>query len=364
MLPALIDESTIAQTFPSSVGMSFGRIMLKSRPAEPMVALNASAPTSPLLVILVIGETLRADHLGLNGYERNTTPQLSKLRPHLLSFTDVASTANYTNAAIHNLLTRAERHGTTSLVSVFREAGFKTAWISNQDSDTFAPDADLMHFTETDWSQGIRYDSVLLPPLAACLRQCGDRQFIVLHIMGSHFPYDSRYPAADAVYTPTFKGLRKQGVAVRYKQDLINSYDNSIHATDRFLAEVIANANQLAKPAIIVFTADHGENLYDDERKFVLHSGATPSRADTFVPLLVWANQSYRNAFPDKLQGLASNLSAPISHLDIMPTMLDLAQVRHAGQDAANSFASASFVPKPRRVGAQTGRYEAVESLR
>jgi glucan phosphoethanolaminetransferase (alkaline phosphatase superfamily) len=364
-VPPLFDSAVTNSTFPASVAVSLAHVLLED-PDErtKYISLAASAPSTPQIVILVIGESLRADHLGVNGYARHTTPGLAKLGDSLLSFTNVASTANYTSFAVPRIVSRKLGPDRVSLVSMFKEAGFRTAWLSNQEEMVFSADAHQNQFAETSWKLGVRYDTELLPQLRACLRQCGDRQFIVLHILGSHFPYESRYDPRYRVFTPTFGDTGFPTVSARFKQHLINSYDNTVVATDRFLSDVIAQADAERKPAVVMFTADHGENLYDDERQFVLHSGARPSRADTFVPLLVWANQAYRTTQPDKLAALRASLHAPVSHLDIMPTLLDMAHVSYTGKQETQSLASPAFRPTPRKVTQQYGLTSDVDTLR
>ncbi len=350
-LPELASERERAISYPWGPAAALARAAdaLWNDADSDWQTVGATAPPDELLVVLVISESLRPDHLGINGYPRDTTPELAKLGNELLSFSDMASTANYTVGAVPNIIGRREGPGRVSLVSVFKEAGFRTAWISNQDK-VIDPFADVTRFMETDWSTGIRHDSVLLPQLAECLQHCGSRKFITLHLMGSHFPYDARYGPSERKFTPTFAGREKKGVAERNKAELINSYDNTIVATDKLLGTVIAMARKSGKPALVIVTADHGENLYDDERKLVLHSGPKPSRADTIVPLLVWANDAYRHNKGDKLATLASHRAAPLSHLDIMPTVLDLAGVAYKGKKPEESFASPLFKPRKRLV--------------
>ena len=95
-----------------------------------------------LLVVLVLGESLRADHLSLNGYERKTTPNLEK-RQHLISFPNIYSEYTHTARSIPHILTRAdsvhvERAFTeTSFVPLFKSCDFKTYWIANQESGDY-----------------------------------------------------------------------------------------------------------------------------------------------------------------------------------------------------------------------------------
>lgn len=364
-MPPLFTEATASATYPAGTVLSLARVLKTEAVAsQPMRSLHATAPASPLVVILVIGESVRPDHLGINGYARNTTPELARIGSDLMSFSDVASTANYTAGAVPNIVRRQLEGGNVSLVSVFREAGFRTAWFSNQQSDIFLPQADLSDFSDAEWHQGLRQDEDLLPLLRSCLQQCGQRQFIVLHMYGSHFPYDARYQRRDQQFSPIFRDTGFAAAAPRFKESLINSYDNTLLAADRFLAAVIASAGAASKPAVVLYTSDHGENLYDDERQLFMHIGPHPSRADTMVPMLFWANDAYRQAEPAKIASVRATLHSPLNHLAIMPTLLDLGGVTYDGKDPAQSLASSRFKPVTRRVAAAGGAGIEVDSLR
>lgn len=363
--PALFNEAIASATYPAGAALSLLRVVKAENAAMlPMVALHAAAPATAQVVILVIGESVRPDHLGINGYARDTTPELAKVGPALMSFSNVASTTNYTAGAVPNLVRRAVAGGNATLVSVFREAGFRTAWFSNQQTDIFTPQADLSDFSDTEWHQGFRQDLDLLPLLDSCLKQCGERQLIVLHMYGSHFPYDARYVRRDQVFTPIFRDVGYATAAPQFKRELINSYDNTLLAGDRFLAGVIARARASAKPAVVLFTSDHGENLYDDDRQLFMHIGPHPSRADTMVPMLFWANAAYAGSHADKIGAMRAQLGAPVNHLAVMPTLLDLAGVTYDGKDPAQSLASGKFQPLRRTVAATDGRPVAVDTLR
>ncbi len=142
-LRELAGERERALSFPWGPLAALGRAAAaRADSAEITVqAVGASAPPDDLVVVLVISESLRPDHLGINGYQRDTTPELAKLGTELLSFSDVAATANFTLDAVPSIIGRSKGGRHVSLVSVFKEAGFRTAWLSNQDK-VLEPGAD------------------------------------------------------------------------------------------------------------------------------------------------------------------------------------------------------------------------------
>ena len=199
-LPAFFERDTVDQVFPLNLVSSVRRVMAQDRRAPRTTSLNGrprpGSAAEPLHLVLVVGETVRPDHLGVYGYARDTTPGLSAIRDELLLFRDVASTAHWTDAAVPGIVGRAidaRRQG--GLVRTMREAGYHTGWLSNQEISDLVRDAHVADFSDGMYELLLRLDTALLPPFGALLRQGGPRQFIALHMTGSHFPYDRQYDA-------------------------------------------------------------------------------------------------------------------------------------------------------------------------
>jgi glucan phosphoethanolaminetransferase (alkaline phosphatase superfamily) len=346
-LPPLLEQSTLNLAFPSGLIMSLLRLAHHEQESGQFVSVHGHAVSSdPVLVVLVIGESLRSDHLGLNGYARNTTPQLSALGDEVLSFPDVASTANWTSQAVPGIVSLQR----ASLPHTFAEAGFRSAWLSNQEPLRFSRGLDVVEHATGTQDYHLRTDINLLPMFTSFVRQAGARQFVVLHMIGSHVPYEERYTAAARVYRPTLRELGVEQPLFEHKQAAINSYDNTIIETDQFLARVIALLRAEQRPAILLFTSDHGENLFDDERHLFMHAQQGATRHDTHVPLLVWMNAPYRAAHPAIAQALQANHRKKISHVDVFPSLLEAGGVQWQGRDARRSFVSSSYEEQPRSV--------------
>jgi glucan phosphoethanolaminetransferase (alkaline phosphatase superfamily) len=351
-LPPLLEQSTIDLAFPSGLANSVARVFTQSHRTAGFVSVQGRpvAGPEPLLVVLVVGESLRSDHLGINGYQRNTTPRLSALGSQVLTFSDVASTANWTNRAVPGILSRPIGKGSATLVQTFREAGFRTAWISNQESSDLSLMADVTEHATGTMDFHLRSDINLLPQFVSFVRQAGERQFIVLHMMGSHIPYEERYGADSKVFRPTLSDLGVNDPLPSNKAAVINSYDNTVIETDKFLDRVIAALQQEQRPAVLLFTSDHGENLFDDARQLFMHAQRGPTRYDTHVPMLAWMNGAYRSAYPGVANALHANLDRPISHANVFPSLLDLGAVSWQGHDPRASFASPFYTGGKREV--------------
>lgn len=351
-LPPLLEQSTINLAFPSNLAASLARVVSHDTQTASFASVRGRSAIGdvPMLVVLVIGESLRSDHLGINGYPRNTTPMLAALGKQLLSFPDVASTANWTNHAVPAIVSHPVGPLRATLVPTFREAGFRTAWLSNQEVSPYGMGAEVKEYARNAMDFHLRTDDNLLPLFTSFVRQAGPRQFVVLHMIGSHIPYEERYGAASRVFRPT---LRDGGIGnplPSHKAEAINSYDNTVIETDRFLAKVIAVLAQERRPAVLMFTSDHGENLFDDQRQLFMHAQAGPTRHDTHVPMLAWANVAYRQAYPAAIAALQANRTSPVSHTSVFASVLELGAVAWDGSDARTSFASPLYVPGRREV--------------
>ena len=288
------------------------------------------------LYVIVIGETSRADNWQVCGYTRETNPLLSK-RTDLLAFRKALSESNTTHKSVPLLLSHltAENYGDSiynvrSIITAFKEAGYSTAFISNQTPNNsfiqfFGEEADDIDYI---CQHGSHCDTDLLPHLDKLLEKGNRRQLVIIHGYGSHFSYRDRYPRSEAHFVPdTYKEM-----GVQWKAEMINAYDNSILVTDRLLAGVIERLeNAGADLSAMIFTADHGEDLYDDGRGLLLHSSPCPTFYQLHVPFLVWLSPG----FADEPTGIRKNLTANInsglsSSLSLFDTAMDIAAITTA----------------------------------
>lgn len=324
----------------------------------------AHAGQKPLVVVLVIGESGRYDRWGLNGYARDTTPLLRKEK-NAISFSNVVSPVSATRLSLPIILTRkgtlnAFRTGfrEKSLISAFREAGFRTFWLSNQiafgDYDTpvsvFAREADVVEFLNPGGYAGkSSYDGALLKPFAQALQEGGADKLIILHTLGNHWNYGLRYPAEFDRWTPSLSAMPEADMDDEtLRAGIGNSYDNSVLYTDWFLTHVISALRAAAMPALVLYVSDHGENLHDGKCTYSTHGHNTVY--DFHVPMLAWYSPSYAEEFPAKASMIKSRRDAKLSTENIFPSLLDMAGISYAGETPDRSWANVSFRPRPRYV--------------
>lgn len=317
-------------------------------------AHKRSPDSSKEIYILVIGETARYQNFGLNGYVRNTTPNLSKIK-NLISFTNLYSEANTTQISLPIILTRASatafhlQKKEKSIVEAFKESGFSTFWIANQSFNypfvqRILKNTDEVFISTHDIESAENYDEKLLAPLQKVLNSNVNKLFIVIHSLGSHFRYNFRYPPDYEVFKPAFKGSFDYGlINIKNKELLINSYDNSILYTDFFLSEIIRMLKNIPDAnSVMLYTSDHGENLFDHE-KLVLHGGTNPSKHEIHVPLFVWFSGEYERNNLHKVEEMNNNRNKKISSSVVFHSLLDIADISTDGEQTNKSISSSEL---------------------
>jgi glucan phosphoethanolaminetransferase (alkaline phosphatase superfamily) len=306
--------------------------------------------------ILVIGESARRGSWSVYGYERKTTPYLEKLKDEAIFFQNAVADANFTACVVPILLTgMSPGHFDMdairgNLVDLAEEAGYSTAWLMNQDphiSLLVGVHADRMVYPpaiSTLVAGHLPLDASLLPGLHREIERSGRARFIGLHVIGSHWEYDSRYPASFERFGSA-KGLSYLSV-LSQKPDprVVDAYDNSVAYTDWFLEQVIEQARKLSVPVTVTYFSDHGEDLYALDGN-AGHGTSTYTKHQFDIPAFVWVNSAYRAAHPDKVQAMIQNADKEIRSHNVFYSVADLMGIQWPGASPSESFASAGFVP-------------------
>ena len=301
--------------------------------------------------VLVIGETARAGEFSIYGYQRNTTPELAKTQG-LTAFTNVLTQSNTTHKSVPMLLSLATAedydviYRTKGVISAFKEAGFHTTFLSNQRPnhsfiDIFGKEADDWRFIKESLPEDSNVlDQSLLPIVNKVLEQPYKKQLIVLHTYGSHFNYREHYPQSEVFFKP------EDNASAEYenRQSLLNAYDNSIRYTDQLLANIVRMLAHKDCAATMLYTSDHGENIFDDDRRLFLHASPIPSCFELHVPFLVWTSASYQRQHPEVVSALRGNKNKPVqSSVSTIHTLLQMAGIQTPCLKSRLSVADAGY---------------------
>jgi len=339
-------------------------------------ARSEHSATAPEVYVMVVGETARAHNFSLYGYPRNTNPLLSKT-PGIKAFPNVTTQSNTTHKSVPMLLSAASAEDFERLfhekgiLAAFKEAGFHTVFISNQLPnhsfiDFLGEQADEHYFLKKeDASQGNHYDEDLLQKLDEILPLADAsssahyhyryrKLFVVLHSYGSHFNYQERYPRSFAYFKPDSKSEAKP----ENRRDLLNAYDNTIRYTDYILHGIIERLQKWEgvqtktdgvydqPTSAMLYTSDHGENIFDDERSLFLHAAPKASDYELHVPFIIWTSDGFSKQYPDILKALGENRSKQVqSSLSAFHTMLGIGGILTRYRLDEYSVASGKYHP-------------------
>lgn len=257
-------------------------------------------------VVFIIGETTRWDHMGILGYERNTTPKLAQEK-NLIAFRgEACDTA--TKLSLRCMFVReggADENPQRTLkeqniFAVLKQLGFSSSLYAMQSELWFYSNtmADNIAYREQIGAEPRNRgkhvdDMVLVEEMSRSLRENPQgKHLIVLHTKGSHYNYTQRYPRSFAQWQPECIGKDSPCD----KESLINSYDNSVSYVDHFISSVFDLLRD--KKAIVFYAADHGESINDLEHLHGTPRNMAPSEQFR-VPLLVWMSDSYLES-PEK----------------------------------------------------------------
>lgn len=320
-------------------------------------AFHAVANDSvPSLTVIVIGETSRAANWQLMGYGRPTTPRLAATEG-LVPFPRALTQSNTTHKSVPLMLSHLAAGAVSdsiykvkSIITAFSEAGASTAFVSNQARsggmiDAFGAEADTVIFLADRIREG-RTDLDILPvadSLIASLTS-GRSALMVIHTYGSHYCYNDRYPRSMATFRPD----GPLEAEASFRQALINAYDNTIRLTDLFISSLIEMMEHRGLNASLIYTSDHGEDIFDDSRNLFLHASPVPSFAQLHVPLVIWMSDAYRSRYPDRYAALQANSRLPVATSTALPhTAMMLAGIVSPRLDTPASLASRDYSPRP-----------------
>jgi glucan phosphoethanolaminetransferase (alkaline phosphatase superfamily) len=315
-------------------------------------------------IVVVLGESSRYDRWSLNGYARKTNPLLEQ-EANIVSMRDVVTAVSATRLSVPVIMSRKPatqslqaNFAEKSFLTAFREAGYKTWWLSNQISfgkfDTpvsvLAQEANVVEFLNPGgFSDHSNLDDVLLGPLQRALNDPAPYKLVVLHSMGSHWNYAHRYPKHFDQWQPSLFGIDKPVYTdLDIKPQLNNSYDNAILYTDWFLAQVVKQLKTVAQPAALAYVADHGQTLYDGSCRVAFHGHN--SQYEFHVPAFFWYSDTYAALYPDKVAQLKSHRKARLSTENMFHTVVDLGAIRYPDEKLDWSIASPALKRHPRYV--------------
>lgn len=347
--PVFLDEIfPVNVIYNAQLGIRVHLAMLNYEKSSDGFTFNAErtdVPKQREIYVYMIGEAARAADWSLYGYGRETNPCLSK-RSDIYPFRNVLTQSNTTHKSVPMFLTSAwagnhsEMYSRKGLPQLFREAGFKTYFISNQNPQGAMVDKLGCQADEVVYIGAPRYDMQLLHMMDRIIASSTEQKmFFILHCYGSHFSYHQRYPETESFFTPDEDvSISAQNVPL-----LTNSYDNSIRYADKVLNSIIEYLNAQNACSALLYCSDHGEDLFDDSRNRFLHASPTVTYYQLHIPSLAWFSKQYRDRYPEHVKAAADNAYAPATTHSMFHTIADIASIYCQYIDQSVSLVNPEF---------------------
>ncbi|SFK39159.1 Phosphoethanolamine transferase for glucans (OPG), alkaline phosphatase superfamily [Desulfomicrobium apsheronum] len=262
-------------------------------------------------IILVVGESVTRNHMGAYGYFRDTTPWLNQQveEGKALLFENAFSSHALTALTVPLILSESgQKHfddipTLPSVINILSKFNFNTYWFSNQGQLQGAlylfpllNESKFKYFSTVQYlNRSKKYDFELIDHIRKNV-DFSKSNFVVVHLMGSHFHYKYRYPKD---FTPNLQDIEIgfYGIHKPDKIDKIDSYDKSIAYTDYFL-ESLSKTFKDDDNVAIVYVSDHGESVVGNFQ----HDYSKEMNTDIFsIPFFVWTSNGFINNFKSDL---------------------------------------------------------------
>jgi lipid A ethanolaminephosphotransferase len=341
-------------TMYASTRLVVGQTAQVSLPLQPIgqdaaLARTSGAGEAPPLIVLVVGETVRADNFGLGGYERDTTPQLRQLQGsgELAYFSNVTSCGTNTQVSVPCMFSYLGREANAkndipyeNLLDVLQRAGMQVLWLDNQSGCKGVcdriPNASTRELKDPVLCpDGECFDDILLRVLPERLAQLekpgasgpgSPGTVVVLHQMGNHGPaYYKRTPNDMKVYQPECRSNVLQDCP---PQDIVNAYDNAVRYTDHLVSQTVRWLKSQPRPTAMLYVSDHGESL--GEKGLYLHGMpfVMAPKEQTHVPMALWLSKPMQSQLGWDGACWKKQVAEAVSHDHYFHSVLTLAQVK------------------------------------
>ncbi len=340
------------------------QLLEKNNQLKPMPNLTDKYKNENSTLVLVIGESTNRNRMSLYGYDRNTTPILDSMKNELDIFDNVYSPRPYTIEVLQQALTFGdEKHPSLyltkpNLINIMKQAGYKTYWITNQQTQTkrntmlttFSQMCDEQIYLNNNQKQNsYSFDEVVLNPFETILNdKNAKKKLIVVHLLGTHNKYEYRYPQEFAKFDN--QPIDDNRLDVGDKESY-NDYDNAVYYNDFVVSKLINDIKTYQDNAALLYFSDHGEEVFDSKKvKKMGRNELDPTVAMYSIPFMIYRNDSFKKLGQAK-KDYKNNLHRFYSSSNLIYTFLDLAGITYDGFESSKSIVNNSFKEEPVLIG-------------
>lgn len=308
----------------------------------------------PKNVVLVIGESFQKYHSSLYGYELITNPKLSKLRDDSLLFVydNVVSAELGTILSFQCIMStykpefkkNVNWYECVTLPEIISKTDYKSIWISNQSRNgvydnvvsKYAELCDTSIWIGQKFSGIVKkdLDELVVEKLKEHDLWNNGKNFFIVHLMGSHYTFKSRYPDNYDVFKPEEYNIFKE-----HQRSTIAEYDNSILYNDYVVSEIFNLFDK--EEAIGIYFPDHGLDVYNSDENYVGHPRTIDSLSIAVgrdIPFMIYTSPKYQTNFPDCMNRIKTTLNKSFRTDDILYTVMDIMGVRFAENDDVSKY--------------------------
>lgn len=322
----------------------FKEVQVKRKTGE--IQFTANKNEAGETYIVVIGESVNKKHMGLYGYPRNTTPNLSRTNANneLLVFQNAYANHTHTVPVLSLSLTEANQinkktyYKSLSIIDILNKADIETYWLTNQtlqgvwDNMISVIASEANHLVGINHSIGAqmttqKYDGRLIKEVEKALAEKTNKNKVIfVHLMGSHISYYARYPNEE--YS-IFKGELNKGefgklADIKGLHHSINCYDNSIVYNDYVVSSILEVLQKQKGTTGFIYISDHA----DDVIERLGHNAAQFTYQMTQIPLLAWFSSSYKELYSHKFDTFNKHINTLYPNDFLYDTLIGLFNIK------------------------------------
>ncbi len=328
------------------------------------IKFEASKESKGETYVVVIGESLNKRHMGLYGYSRNTTPNLSALEQanDLLVFDNCYSNHTHTVQSLSLALTEANQLNgkkyfeSLSIIDILNKADIETYWITNQVLKGDWDNLISVIANEADYLKGFNnsigtttntqnYDEVVVKKLNKILaKRTNKNRVVFIHLMGNHSYYENRYPKEKFTKFTEKLAQGQFGKQIVNSKEIhikkVNTYDNSVLYNDFVIHSIIEELKQTKGVTGLLYVPDHADD--------VIGGGGHNSGLFTFemtqIPMILWCSEQYKTKHKDQYINIRKNQNKLFCNDMIYNTLIGLIDVKTDRHESQYDLSSADYV--------------------
>lgn len=334
----------------------FKKVQEKRKTKE--IQFQADKESSGETYIIVIGESLNKKHMGLYGYFRDTTPNLSSLKANneLLIFDNVYSNHTHTVPVLSLSLTEANQYNnkeyfeSLSIIEILNKANFETYWLSNQimyggwDNMVSVIATASKNLISLNSSIGYsidfqKHDGILIERIQKILNTKSNKnRAIFVHLIGNHSTYQSKYPKG--TYSKYQEKLTRSEVGYKAsKNKKINHYDNSVLYNDYVVSSILNELKKQNTTSAFIYMSDHADDVVRDYG----HSIDKFTYEMTQIPMIAWFSNTYKQNYNNRYQVLSNNTQKIFSNDMLYDTLIGMLDIDTDQYDAKFDLSSQKY---------------------